>query len=152
MAEGCLDERLLRFFDGFHGRRHNNRLRDSQAVAQHPNAEPPGNLLFPNAMEASLITVPLGHGLFLSAQNLSPAKLPGSIYLCNGNLFGLQTLGPAFHDKRHLRALFERAVAAGFDGREMYENIFTVLTRNESKAFAGVEPLHRSCFFHDYSF
>jgi hypothetical protein len=68
------------------------------------------------------------------------------------DLFRLQALGPLLYDESHFRALFQRAVAAGLDRRKMHEDIFTILTRQKSKSFGGVKPLHSSCFFHNVLF
>ena len=57
--------------------------------------------------------------------------------LGHGYLFGLETLGAALDDKRHAAAFLKRAIAAGFDCREVYENILTVLASDESKFVTG---------------
>lgn len=73
-------------------------------------------------------------------------------YLRQVDLFGLQTLGPALHYECHPSALVQRAVTARLDGREMNEDILAILALDKSKTFAGVKPLHRTCFFHVFLF
>ena len=68
--------------------------------------------------------------------------------LRQGHLLGLQALGTALHDEGHARALIERAIPAGFDGREMHEHIFAVVPLDKSEAFSGVKPLYCTCLFH----
>jgi hypothetical protein len=44
-------------------------------------------------------------------------------------------------------AIIQRLVAIGHDGGEVNENVFSALSLDESKALAGIEPLHCSLFF-----
>src|ERR1700691_514735 len=68
--------------------------------------------------------------------------------LRQGDLFGLQAFRTALHDEGHTRAFVEGAIPAGFDGREMHEHIFAVVTLDKSKTFSGVKPLYCTCLFH----
>jgi hypothetical protein len=43
-------------------------------------------------------------------------------------------------------AFLQAAEAARLNRREMYENIFAILTANKAKTFGVVKPLHCSCF------
>ena len=43
-------------------------------------------------------------------------------------------------------AFLQAAEAARLNRREMYEDIFAILTANKAKAFGVVKPLHCSCF------
>jgi len=62
-------------------------------------------------------------------------------------LRGLQALGALGHFEFNRLAVVQRFVAISHDCGEMHENIFTALALDESKALAGVEPLHCSLFF-----
>ena len=64
------------------------------------------------------------------------------------DLLGLETLGPAFHDKSDFGAFVERAVTGCLNSRKMDEYILAIFTSQESKSFGRVEPLYCSCFFH----
>jgi len=72
----------------------------------------------------------------------------GSGSLNRVDLFRLQAFGALFHYKGYARSLFQAAIAAGLNSGKMYEYVLSVFTRNKSKAFRGVKPLHRSSFFH----
>src|SRR5437762_240740 len=67
------------------------------------------------------------------------------------DLFGLQTLGSGLHHEGDAAALIEGPVAGRLNGRKMDENVFAILSRDESKSFSGVKPLYCSCFFHSSS-
>ena len=43
-------------------------------------------------------------------------------------------------------AFLQAAEAATLNRREMYENVFAVLTADKAKTFSVVKPLHCSCF------
>src|SRR5579863_10344077 len=65
-----------------------------------------------------------------------------------GNVLRLQTLG-SFADLELNRLPFVKGfVSVHLDSRKMDEDILTGLALDESVAFAGVEPLHCSLFFH----
>ena len=68
--------------------------------------------------------------------------------LGQADLFGLQTLRAAGHDKGDLRTFVERTVATRLDCGKMDEDIFAVFALNKSETFSGVKPLYGSCFFH----
>ena len=68
--------------------------------------------------------------------------------LRQGDLFGLQAFGTALDDEGHASAFIQGAIPAGFDGREMHEHIFAVVTLDKSKTFSGVKPLYCTCLFH----
>ena len=60
----------------------------------------------------------------------------------------LQALGATHDLELNGLALIERAIAVGLNRREMDENVLAALALDESKALAGVKPLHCSLFFH----
>jgi hypothetical protein len=63
------------------------------------------------------------------------------------NVRGLQALGAADDFEFDRLAVIQRLVAIRLDRGKMYEYIFSGLALDETKAFAGVEPLHCSLFF-----
>ena len=68
--------------------------------------------------------------------------------LRQGDFFGLQTFRPLLHDKRHSGAFVERPVAACRNRGKVDEHVLTILALDKAESFAGVEPLHCTCFFH----
>jgi Glycosyl hydrolases family 15 len=71
--------------------------------------------------------------------------------LCWIDILRLQTLGTIGDHEADPTSFLKRAVAAGFDGREMDKDVFPVVARDKSVALGGVKPLHCSCFFHSLS-
>src|SRR6266849_6430615 len=68
-------------------------------------------------------------------------------YLEGLDVRGLQALG-AFGDFEFNRlAIIQRLVAISHDRGEMDENVLSTLALDESKALAGIEPLHCTLFF-----
>jgi len=61
---------------------------------------------------------------------------------------GLQALGALGNFEFNRLAVIQRLVAISHDRGEMDENVLAALALDESKALAGVEPLHYSLFFH----
>ena len=68
------------------------------------------------------------------------------------NVSGLQALGAADDFKFDRLAVVQAAVPIRLDRGEMDENVLPGLALDESKAFAGVEPLHCSLFFIHFLF
>jgi hypothetical protein len=64
------------------------------------------------------------------------------------NVGSLQTLGAADNLEFNGLTLIERAIAVRLNRGEMDENVLAALALDETKAFAGVKPLHCSLFFH----
>jgi hypothetical protein len=60
---------------------------------------------------------------------------------------GLQALGTLDDFELNRLAIIQRLVAISQDGGEMDENVLPALALDESKALAGIEPLHRTLFF-----
>jgi hypothetical protein len=48
--------------------------------------------------------------------------------------------------KLYSLAFLQAAEAARLNRREMHEDVFAILTADETKAFSVVKPLYRSCF------
>src|ERR1700688_2332208 len=71
--------------------------------------------------------------------------------LCGIDILRLQTLGTLGDHEADPTSFLKRAVAAGFDGREMDNDVFPVVARDKSVALGGVKPLHYSCFLHSLS-
>ena len=63
------------------------------------------------------------------------------------NVRGLQALGAADDFEFDRLAVVQRLVAIRLDRGKVYEYIFSGLALDETKAFAGVKPLHCSLFF-----
>src|SRR5262249_14389618 len=90
------------------------------------------------------------------ATGYSPSKLKGGLpaAFCSECLSGLQSLHVlrlpalgAFHDvELYLLTFLQAAESARLDGGEMHEDIFAILTADESIALGIVKPLHCSCF------
>ncbi len=59
----------------------------------------------------------------------------------------LQALGALGNFEFNRLAIVQRLVAISHDRGEMDENVLTALALDESKALAGIEPLHCSLFF-----
>ncbi len=68
-----------------------------------------------------------------------------------GDVLGLQTLGSFADLKFNGLALAKRLVPIRLYGGVMYEDVLAGLALDEPVAFAGVEPLYCSLFFHFYS-
>ena len=68
------------------------------------------------------------------------------------NVSGLQALRTADDFKFDRLAVVQAAVPIRLDRGEMDENVLPGLALDESKAFAGVEPLHCSLFFIHFLF
>src|SRR5258708_1007213 len=77
-----------------------------------------------------------------------PLHGAGGNSLRQTNLFRLQTLRPALHDKRHFRAFIERTVSRRLDGGKMDKDVFPILALDKTKSLGSVKPLHRTGFFH----
>jgi hypothetical protein len=60
---------------------------------------------------------------------------------------GLQALGTLGDFEFNRLAIIQRLVAISHDRGEMDENVLAALALDESKALAGIEPLHCSLFF-----
>jgi hypothetical protein len=68
-------------------------------------------------------------------------------YLEGLDVRGLQTLGALGDFEFNRLAIIQRLVAISHDRGEMDENVLSTLALDESKALAGIEPLHCSLFF-----
>jgi hypothetical protein len=86
-----------------------------------------------------------------AGRTAGPPRRPGPGQLEAGHVRRLQTLGTAYDFKFDGLTFVERFVAFRLNGRKVYENIFPALPLYESITLAGVEPLHRSLFFHKTS-
>jgi hypothetical protein len=64
------------------------------------------------------------------------------------NVGSLQALGAADNLEFNGLSLVERAIAVRLNSGEMDENVLAALALDESKALAGVKPLHCTLFFH----
>jgi len=64
------------------------------------------------------------------------------------NVGSLQALGAADNLEFNGLSLVEGAIAVRLNGGEMDENVLASLALDETKALAGVKPLHCSLFFH----
>jgi hypothetical protein len=64
------------------------------------------------------------------------------------NVGSLQALGAPDNLEFNGLTLIERAIAVRLNRGEMDENVLAALALDETKAFAGVKPLHCSLFFH----
>src|SRR5260370_11569281 len=60
---------------------------------------------------------------------------------------GLQALGTLGDFEFNRLAIIQRLVAISHDRGEMDENVLSTLALDESKALAGIEPLHCTLFF-----
>ncbi len=69
-----------------------------------------------------------------------------------GDVRGLQAFGAGGDFELNRLAFVQRLVSFRLDGREVDENVLAGLALDESIAFAGVEPLYCSSFFHGISF
>lgn len=63
------------------------------------------------------------------------------------NVRGLQALGTLDDFKFNRLAIIQRLVAISHNRGEMNENVLSALALDESKALAGIEPLHCTLFF-----
>ena len=77
---------------------------------------------------------------------------PPEMYFCEVKLEGLyvrglQALGALGDFEFNRLAIIQRLVAISHDRGEMDENVLSTLALDESKALAGIEPLHCSLFF-----
>ena len=68
-------------------------------------------------------------------------------YLEGLDVRGLQALGTLGDFEFNRLAIIQRLVAISHDCGEMDENVLAALALDESKALAGIEPLHCSLFF-----
>jgi hypothetical protein len=68
-------------------------------------------------------------------------------YLEGLDVRGLQALGTLGDFEFNRLAIIQRLVAISHDRGEMDENVLSTLALDESKALAGIEPLHCSLFF-----
>jgi hypothetical protein len=68
------------------------------------------------------------------------------------NVGGLQALGAADDLKLDRLAVVQRAIAIRLDRGEMDENVLSGLALDETKALAGIKPLHCSLFFVHFLF
>jgi hypothetical protein len=62
------------------------------------------------------------------------------------NVGSLEALRALHHVELHSGAFLKVTVAISLDGGEVHEDVFASVPLNESIAFGGVEPLHRSLF------
>ncbi len=69
-------------------------------------------------------------------------------WLQTRNVGSLQTLWSGDHFKLDRLTFVKCFVPLGLDGREVHKNVFAGLALDESKPFAGVEPLYSTLFFH----
>ena len=60
---------------------------------------------------------------------------------------GLEALGSLGHFEFNRLAIVQRLIAISHNRGEMDENVLTALALDESKALAGIEPLHCTLFF-----
>src|SRR5581483_2616537 len=67
------------------------------------------------------------------------------------NVLSLEALRSLGHAELHGLAFLEGAEAARLDGREVHENVFAALARDETVTLGVVEPLYCS-LFHCFSF
>jgi hypothetical protein len=74
----------------------------------------------------------------------SPAELFQALE--SANVLSLPSLLALGDGEFNRLAFLKTAVAIALNGGEMYEDILTVLTRDKTKAFGGIEPLHCSLF------
>ena len=68
-------------------------------------------------------------------------------YLEGLDVRGLQALGTLGDFEFNRLAIIQRLVAISHDRGEMDENVLSTLALDESKALAGIEPLHCTLFF-----
>src|SRR4029077_13789605 len=94
-------------------------------------------------------------GALAARERVRPARRGGRdgptfVRLEAGNVLRLQAFR-AFADLEFNRLPFvERLVSIHLNSRKMDEHILAGLALDESVAFAGIEPLHCSLFFHFY--
>ena len=68
-----------------------------------------------------------------------------------GDVLGLQALG-AFADLEFNRLAFvQRLITLSLNCGEVNEDVLAALALDEPEAFAGIEPLNCSLFFHKHS-
>jgi hypothetical protein len=98
-----------------------------------------------------LLKTKTGGTLARAARNLCVkwcARRTGSTpYLEGLDVRGLQALGALGDFEFNRLAIIQRLVAVSHDCGEMDENVLSTLALDESKALAGIEPLHCSLFF-----
>src|SRR5579885_1150923 len=88
-----------------------------------------------------------------AAHRSAPPEVSGVKWILQGlNVGGLQALRAADNLKFDRLAVVQAAVSICLNGGEMDENVLSGLALDESKAFAGIEPLHCSLFFVHFSF
>ena len=77
---------------------------------------------------------------------VSPANRDHA-YLEGLDVRGLQALGTLGDFEFNRLAIIQRLVAISHDRGEVDENVLSTLALDESKALAGIEPLHCTLFF-----
>ena len=77
----------------------------------------------------------------------APPEIFQSKWLQRLDVRRLQALGAADDFEFNRLAIVQRLIAISHDSGEMDENVLTALALDESKALAGVKPLHCSLFF-----
>jgi hypothetical protein len=77
----------------------------------------------------------------------APPEIFQSKWLQRLDVRRLQALGAADDFEFNRLAVVKRLIAISHDRGEVHENIFPGLALDESKALAGVKPLHCSLFF-----
>jgi ABC-type branched-subunit amino acid transport system permease subunit len=77
---------------------------------------------------------------------------PRPDFLQAGDVRCLQALGALGDFEFHRLAFVQRLIPVHLNRGEVDENVFAGLALDESVAFAGIEPLHCSLFFHGVSF
>ena len=93
-----------------------------------------------------------GRFRFRQIKRAAHLHVPPAIYFCEVELEGLdvrglEALGSFGHFEFNSLAIIQRLIAISHDRRKMYEYIFAALALDESKALAGIKPLHCSLFF-----
>src|SRR5450759_1279992 len=68
--------------------------------------------------------------------------------LDSGNVLRLPALGALGHVELHCLTFLQALEAARLNSGEMHENVFAILTADETIAFGVVKPLHCSLFCH----
>ena len=91
---------------------------------------------------AGRLRVPPG----IACEVVNPANRDHA-YLEGLDVRGLQALGTLGDFEFNRLAIIQRLVAISHDRGEMDENVLSTLALDESKALAGIEPLHCTLFF-----
>src|SRR5258708_11736402 len=102
----------------------------------------PGTERLEKQKRAGRLRVPPG----IECEVVNPANRDHA-YLEGLDVRGLQALGTLGDFEFNRLAIIQRLVSISHDRGEMYENVLAALPLDESKALAGIEPLHCSLFF-----